>query len=364
MAKNNAINLDVTPNADGFTVRGGTTPRSLTVIGGDITLTGGATTKGDILASDGTDFEIVAVGTDGKVLMADAASASGVKWETVSGTGDVVGPASATNTAVAIYDGTTGKLIKNQTNILIDSNGRFRIGGADGSAMVDVIGATDSIQGLRIQGDATDAISFSTYVAADSFLRFSFLATGELKWGGGSGASDTNLYRSAANTLKTDDALEVTGVLTTGSTIELGNASDTTLSRVSAGVIAVEGVTVPTISSTNTLTNKRVTPRVGTTTSSATPTINTDNVDAYHLTAQTADITSFTTNLTGTPTDFQQLRISVTGTAARAITWGSAFANGPVALPTTTVTTTRLDVLFQYDTVTSKWRCMASGSTV
>jgi hypothetical protein len=107
----------------------------------------------------------------------------------------------------------------------------------------------------------------------------------------------------------------------------------------------------------------RVKPRVGSTTSSATPTINTDNVDAYHLTAQTADITSFTTNLSGTPTDFQQLRISVTGTAARAITWGSSFANGPVALPTTTVTTTRLDVLFEYDTVTSKWRCMASGST-
>lgn len=152
--------------------------------------------------------------------------------------------------------------------------------------------------------------------------------------------------------------------ITTTGNIELGNASDTTLSRSSAGVLAVEGVVIPSISSTNTLTNKRITPRVGSTTSSATPTINTDNVDAYHLTAQTADITSFTTNLSGTPTDFQQLRIAVTGTAARAITWGSAFANGPVALPTTTITTTRLDVLFQYDTVTSKWRCMASGSTV
>ncbi len=152
--------------------------------------------------------------------------------------------------------------------------------------------------------------------------------------------------------------------VTTSGAIELGNASDTTVSRSAAGVMAVEGVVIPSISSTNTLTNKRITPRVGSTTSSATPTINTDNVDAYHLTAQAADITSFTTNLTGTPTDFQQLRISVTGTAARAITWGSSFANGPVALPTTTVTTTRLDVLFQYDTVTSKWRCMASGSTV
>lgn len=157
--------------------------------------------------------------------------------------------------------------------------------------------------------------------------------------------------------------VSASSAITASTTVELGHATDTTLSRSSAGVIAVEGVVIPSISSTNTLTNKRVTKRVGSTTSSATPTINTDNVDAYHLTAQAVDITSFTTNLSGTPTDFQQLRISITGTAARAITWGASFANGPVALPTTTVTTTRLDVLLEWNTVTSKWRCMASGST-
>ena len=144
-------------------------------------------------------------------------------------------------------------------------------------------------------------------------------------------------------------------------TIELGAATDTTISRVSAGVIAVEGVTVPTISSTNTLTNKRVTKRVGTTTSSATPTINTDNVDYYSLTAQTTDITSFTTNLSGTPTDNQTLWISITGTAARAITWGSSFESSTVTLPTTTVSTDRLDVGFVWNAATSKWRCVAKA---
>lgn len=113
---------------------------------------------------------------------------------------------------------------------------------------------------------------------------------------------------------------------------------------------------------TDTLTNKRVSPRTGTTTSSATPTINTDNVDFYSLTAQAADITSFTTNLSGTPTEAQKLWIAITGTAARAITWGASFENGAVTLPTTTVTTQRLDVGFIWNTVTSKWRCMASGS--
>ena len=113
--------------------------------------------------------------------------------------------------------------------------------------------------------------------------------------------------------------------------------------------------------STTTLTNKRITKRVGSTTSSATPTINTDNVDIYKLTAQAADITSFTTNLSGTPTDGQTLIIQITGTAARTITWGSSFEASTVALPTTTVTTARLDVGFIWNTATNKWRCIASA---
>lgn len=40
--------------------------------------------------------------------------------------------------------------------------------------------------------------------------------------------------------------------------VELGHATDTTIARASAGVIQVEGVVVPTISSTSTLTNKTI----------------------------------------------------------------------------------------------------------
>jgi hypothetical protein len=114
-------------------------------------------------------------------------------------------------------------------------------------------------------------------------------------------------------------------------------------------------------SATATLTNKRWTARVGSTTSSATPTINTDSYDIYKLTAQTADITSFTTNLTGTPVDGDIFEIQITGTAARAITWGSSFVSSTVTLPTTTVTTATLTVILQYYTTSSygnnKWVC-------
>ena len=112
---------------------------------------------------------------------------------------------------------------------------------------------------------------------------------------------------------------------------------------------------------TQTFTNKRITQRVLAITSSATPTINTDNYDAVTITALAEAITSFTTNLSGTPTNFQKLiiRIKDNGTA-RAITWGASFEAKGVALPTTTVKSKVLTVGFIYDTVTSKWGCVAS----
>jgi len=110
---------------------------------------------------------------------------------------------------------------------------------------------------------------------------------------------------------------------------------------------------------TQTLTNKRITPRSVTTTSNATPTINTDVTDIYGLTAQAEAITSFTTNLTGSPTDGQKLWIYIVGTAARAITWGAKFESSTVTLPTTTVSTARLDVGFIWNAVSLTWRCVA-----
>jgi hypothetical protein len=119
--------------------------------------------------------------------------------------------------------------------------------------------------------------------------------------------------------------------------------------------------TLATLTGTQTLTNKRITKRVSSLSAgSATPAINTDTTDVVHITAQNAAITSFTTNLTGTPVDGDTLRISVTddGTG-RALTFGTSFEASTVALPTTTVASARLDMGFFWNTITSKWRCVA-----
>lgn len=116
-------------------------------------------------------------------------------------------------------------------------------------------------------------------------------------------------------------------------------------------------------SATATLTNKRITKRVlALSAGSATPAINTDSYDVVHITAQSAAITSFTSSLTGTPVDGDTLRISITDNGtARALSFGASFEASTVALPTTTVISTRLDLGFLWNTETTKWRLVASA---
>lgn len=105
-------------------------------------------------------------------------------------------------------------------------------------------------------------------------------------------------------------------------------------------------------------------PRITTITSSATPAVNTDQTDCVTITALAVNITSMTSSLSGTPTNFQRLiyRIKDNGTA-RTITWGASFvASGVSPLLTTTVANKKHVVSFMYDTVTAAWICLACDS--
>ena len=62
--------------------------------------------KGDLAVGTGANTAAkLTVGSNGKVLMAASGEATGLKWETVAGTGDVVGPAGATDGNLALFDG-------------------------------------------------------------------------------------------------------------------------------------------------------------------------------------------------------------------------------------------------------------------
>jgi hypothetical protein len=104
-------------------------------------------------------------------------------------------------------------------------------------------------------------------------------------------------YFDSVTTTLTNKTL-TSPVINTG--IELGHATDTTLTRVSAGVIAVEGVTVPTLSSTSTLTNKTLTaPRVGT----AINDTNGNEIIVTPATASAVNQITVTNSATGDPVD-------------------------------------------------------------
>lgn len=153
----------------------------------------------------------------------------------------------------------------------------------------------------------------------------------------------------------------------------VGNSDTQTLTNktISLGSNTVSGTTAQfntalidwdftTLAGAETLTNKRITKRVLSEASSATPSINTDSYDIYKATALAANVTSIT--ISGTPTDGQMLLLSFTDNGTpRTLTPWSSFENSTVAFPTTTVTSTRLDILCIYNTATSKWRVIATA---
>jgi hypothetical protein len=64
---------------------------------------------------------------------------------------------------------------------------------------------------IACQPSASSDISLSSNVSAATFDNFRLLGNGDMAWGSGAAARDTNLYRGAANELKTDDSLNIRG---------------------------------------------------------------------------------------------------------------------------------------------------------
>lgn len=339
-------NIVIAPNGtgdvqlDADTVRVGDSGAAATLTSngaGALTVTTGGAADLTLSTNSGT--------TSGTIVIANGAN--GNITLTPDGTGDVILSADRVqvgdlNTDVTLTTNGTGNL--NLTTNNGTNSGTIQIGqGVNGN--------------ITLTPNGTGVVSIPTLTLSTTALTVPNGGTGIT-----SGTSGGVPYFSASNTIASSAALAANALVIGGGA---GVAPSTTTTG--TGVLTALGNNAnatggfATINGTATLTNKRITPRASTTTSSATPTINTDTTDVFGLTAQTVDITSFTTNLSGTPTDGQLLRIYIVGTAARAITWGASFEASTVSLPTTTVSTNRLDVGFIWNAATSKWRCVATA---
>lgn len=87
----------------------------------------------------------------------------------------------------------------------------------------------------------------------------------------GAGGTPSSLTLTNATGLPVSGITASTSAAIGVGSIELGHATDTTISRVSAGVVAIEGVNIVTTSATQTLTNKTLTSPTLTTPSIGTP---------------------------------------------------------------------------------------------
>lgn len=78
--------------------------------------------QGTLLYAGASGWTTLAPGTSGQVLTTQGASANPI-WTSDAG-GDVKGPSSSTNTAIALYNGTTGKIIQNSV-VTVSGTGAF-----------------------------------------------------------------------------------------------------------------------------------------------------------------------------------------------------------------------------------------------
>lgn len=177
----------------------------------------------------------------------------------------------------------------------------------------------------------------------------------------------------ASGTLTNCTGLPVAGITASTSTalgvgsIELGNASDTTLSRGSAGVLAVEGKTVATLSTAQTWTANQTQQQELFTINAITASGNAATVPVtyrLHNVTNNSAATLTITLTTASAVDGQMVMIRVYdfSAVAQTITWVNT-ENSTVSAPTTSNGSTTLPVTvgFQYNSATSKWRCIASA---
>jgi hypothetical protein len=172
-----------------------------------------------------------------------------------------------------------------------------------------------------------------------------------------SNAASTPVSDISFGTTGLTPATSTTGSVTVAGTLAIANGG--------TGATTLAGAFIPTFSSTDTLTNKRITLRVNAQTSIASPWA--WNSDSFDQQSFSALANALTINAdAGTPTDGQKtmFRFKDNGTA-QALTWTTGTAKSfravGVTLPTTTIVNKTLYVGCIYNSLDSRWDVVATA---
>lgn len=210
---------------------------------------------------------------------------------------------------------------------------------------------TVTATGLRT---ATTTVSISAATAPSSGQVLTATSSTTATWQTASGTGDFS-----TNTSSSVDSEIVLFSGTGGKTGKRSSGSG--IAKLTSGVLSV--VTAPSgtivgTTDTQTVSAKRITPRIGTVTDAATITPTGDDSDMYTVTAlaQAATIAA----PSGTPVNGQKLvlRLLDNGTG-RALTWNAIYRVIGVTLPTTTVATKTHYIGMIYNSASTTWDVVA-----
>lgn len=303
---------------------------------------------------------------------ASASAAAAAASATAANTSKVNAATSETNAATSAATATTqannaaasaaAALTSKNNAATSETNAAASASSASGSA------TTATTQAGNASTSATNAATSATNAANSATAAAASAASAEYK----TGAAGLVARDGAGNANSRTLAAPAAGLAITNPTGGAGNPTFALANDLAAiealnangilkrtGTDAWAAVTAPTgavvgDSDTQTLTNKRITQRVGTTASSATPTPNADTDDTYTVTALAAGATFGAP--TGTPTNGQKLLIRIKDNAtARTLAWNAIYRAIGITLPVTTVISKTLYVGFVYNSADSKW---------
>lgn len=165
------------------------------------------------------------------------------RWKLAATAEAETGANAGTNWSLFRYDD-SGNLLDNPL-IVQRSNGKVTIGGTSGTGngltvnSASGVGITVNVSNtggqayLAVGADATGR-AMQGEVSGDTTVRHVTYVDGKHEWGDGTDARDTNLYRSAANLLRTDDSFEAAAVGVGGAP----NSLSLSVARSASGALA------------------------------------------------------------------------------------------------------------------------------
>lgn len=188
---------------------------------------------GSILYRGSSGWVQLSPGSSGQYLKTNGVSAD-PQWETVSvASGDVVGPSSATDNAIARFDSTTGKLIKN-SSVLVDDSGNIQFINDSG---IEFGNATSSIKGSSAGGGDINIVSVDDIIVkGDDLIVQDSSANTYVTF-------DGSTQRLGIGTSTPAEALDVVGNIEVSQIIELGDGQASAVSAVGRGRVRYNNAT-------------------------------------------------------------------------------------------------------------------------